>query len=1252
MGQGDCIGVARVTPRLHGRPSRRGPRRHAALLTVAGLVAAGLVAAAAPAPAAMGDLDPSFGSGGIASGARGSAAAVAVLPDGRVLVAGTCCANLGDQATDLAVSRYTPAGALDPSFGDGGLARAPVPGVERARGLAVQADGRILVAGAAVDEGATSELALARFSADGRPDTGFGAGGLVRTRLGPAAAEAYAVVVHHVGGEERPVVAGVAVRDDGTPAVVLARYTPQGGLDPGFGSGGTVLAPVGAAPGSAALAVQGVDGEERLVVAGEVGAGGSGDVGLARFRPDGSPDAGFGSGGTVTASIGSGRDQVVGLAVLQTGELLAATQSRHDGLNRMGLARFTAQGVADGSFGSGGTVLGPQGRAAGLALEAGGRAFVAGSRYGDLLLARFRRDGLPGHRFGTGGAVATDLGTPSDIGGAVAVGTDGRPVVAASSGGRVVLARYEVAGSALPADVGVAMTVRPDPVVVGSDLTYSVTVSNAGPGPAYGVRLVAPLPTPVRPVSATAGQGRCSFAGRVVTCDLNSIAAGGRAQATIVGTAAAEGTLAATFRATTTTAEQGPADNAATASVEVVPGAGAWVRAPAMAQARTGHTATYVPALGRVLVVGGAGATEPAQSTVALYDPATGAWSTADALASPRTGHTATLLDEGRVLVAGGFTTDERGALVLTGAAAVFDARTRAWSPVAGLGEARAGHTASLLHGGDVLVTGGFGADPTRTLASAEVFDPGSRAWRAAPSLERGRAGHTATVLADGRVLAVGGYRGIEGEAVEAFAPTAELLGPQGWTSVAGPAVARWRHTSTLLPDGRVLVVGGMRCLPAPCATDDATLFDPATGAWRAARPLASARLDHTATLLPDGRVLVAGGERAVTPPSRPTLVSAALYAPDQGPGRWLPTRPMAKGRAGHAAVLLPSGPAAVCGGDCGRVLVTGGAAGPLGERPLASAELFLPAPEVTAVTPSAGPTAGGTTVRIAGRNLAGATAVRFGTEAATRVAVVSPAEVEAVTPAHAAATVDVTVRTASGWSAPVPLARFTYVPAGATGVAGVVVSRGYWLAAADGGVFAFGGARFHGSTGGIRLNRPVVGMAPSATGDGYWLVAADGGVFAFGDARFAGSTGGIRLNQPVVGMAPTPSGRGYWLVARDGGVFAFGDARFAGSTGGVRLNQPVVGMAPSPAGGGYWLVAADGGVFAFGDARFAGSTGGIRLTQPVVGAAAAPTGRGYWLVARDGGVFAFGDAAFVGSTGGVRLNADVVGMAALRAGD
>jgi lysophospholipase L1-like esterase len=190
----------------------------------------------------------------------------------------------------------------------------------------------------------------------------------------------------------------------------------------------------------------------------------------------------------------------------------------------------------------------------------------------------------------------------------------------------------------------------------------------------------------------------------------------------------------------------------------------------------------------------------------------------------------------------------------------------------------------------------------------------------------------------------------------------------------------------------------------------------------------------------------------------------------------------------------------------------------------------------------------------------------------------------------------------------------------------------GYWVVGSDGGVMTFGGTRFFGSTGGLRLTRSVVGMAARPTGSGYWLVAADGGIFSFGDAPFFGSTGAVRLNQPVVGMAVTRDGGGYWLVAADGGIFTFGDARFLGSTGALRLNQPIVGMAATPDGAGYWLVAADGGIFTFGDARFFGSGVGTAITldpaEPALGSepasfvslAPADGGRGYWLLGQPSG--------------------------------
>jgi len=297
-----------------------------------------------------------------------------------------------------------------------------------------------------------------------------------------------------------------------------------------------------------------------------------------------------------------------------------------------------------------------------------------------------------------------------------------------------------------------------------------------------------------------------------------------------------------------------------------------------------------------------------------------------------------------------------------------------------------------------------------------------------------------------------------------------------------------------------------------------------------------------------------------------------------------------------------------------------------------------LDAPGATSSSPGSGLTRGGTWVTVNGSSLDENSQVLFGGTPAQAVQQRGPAQLVALSPPHRAGTVDVTVVTPTG-SATLHAA-FTYVLPPRSG--------GYWLVASDGGIFPFGNAGGYGSTGNVRLNQPIVGMAALADGSGYWLVAADGGIFPFGNAlnHSYGSAGGIHLNKPVVGMAPTPDGNGYWLVASDGGIFPFGDAGGYGSTGNIRLNQPIVGMAPTPTGHGYWLVASDGGIFPFGDAGGYGSTGNIHLNQPIVGMAATTDGGGYWLVASDGGIFPFGDAAGWGSTGNIHLNQPIVGMA------
>ena len=203
----------------------------------------------------------------------------------------------------------------------------------------------------------------------------------------------------------------------------------------------------------------------------------------------------------------------------------------------------------------------------------------------------------------------------------------------------------------------------------------------------------------------------------------------------------------------------------------------------------------------------------------------------------------------------------------------------------------------------------------------------------------------------------------------------------------------------------------------------------------------------------------------------------------------------------------------------------------------------------------------------------------------------------------------------------------------------------GYWIVASDGGVFTFN-AEFHGSLGGQALPAPAVEIEPTPTGKGYWIVLANGKVYTFGDANFFGDISGTPLNKPVIGMSVTPSGQGYWLVAEDGGIFNYGDAEFFGSMGDQKLNAPVIDLAPAVDNNGYYLLGRDGGVFTFGSAEFKGSTGSMTLNAPVVAMLVIPTGAGYWLAASDGGIFTFGAGAeFLGSMGGTKLNSPVLDL-------
>ena len=270
---------------------------------------------------------------------------------------------------------------------------------------------------------------------------------------------------------------------------------------------------------------------------------------------------------------------------------------------------------------------------------------------------------------------------------------------------------------------------------------------------------------------------------------------------------------------------------------------------------RVFHTATLLPD-GTVLAVGGApDFTE--RSTLASaerYDPRAGTWTETATMAQARWRHTATLLPNGRVLVVGG-QSDDRGTVYWAASAEIYDPATGRWEPTGQMGPPRAGHSATLLPNGMVLVSGGY--NQGGFLSSAELYDPDSGTWSTTGPLAVARRSATATLLRNGRVLVVGGSFG--GTSFSNALASAEVYDPATgiWSSAASMHADRQDHTATLLPDGTVLVTGGFGSAEMMASAE---VYDPAWDRWSVIGDMHAVRAGHSATLLSNGNVLVAGG--------------------------------------------------------------------------------------------------------------------------------------------------------------------------------------------------------------------------------------------------------------------------------------------------------------------------------------------------------------------------------------------------------
>jgi hypothetical protein len=314
------------------------------------------------------------------------------------------------------------------------------------------------------------------------------------------------------------------------------------------------------------------------------------------------------------------------------------------------------------------------------------------------------------------------------------------------------------------------------------------------------------------------------------------------------------------------------------------PGTGRWTATGSMTMAHSYFTATLLPD-GRVLAVGGYGLEK---ATAELYDPGSGQWTATGTMAEAHHFHTATPLPDGRVLVVGGYGNDGDTCCVATSTAELYDPFSGTWTIASSTAAARQGHSATLLPDGRVLVAGGLDSGGDGPLASAELYDPKSGRWTATGSLAEARSAFTATLLGDGTVLVTGG-RGAGGD--DDSLASVELYDPSTgrWTAIGSMAEARsnvhcgWfscGHTATLMPDGRVLVAGGGNDPSRVQGLASAELYDPSSGRWTPTASMRVARVGFTTTLLPDGSVLAAGGDFSGGPDD---LATAEIYDPTGG---------------------------------------------------------------------------------------------------------------------------------------------------------------------------------------------------------------------------------------------------------------------------------------------------------------------------------------------------------------------------------
>ena len=394
-----------------------------------------------PANAAPGDLDPSFGSGGMVttdfSGAFDKVEDLAIQPDGKIIAVGL--ADNFPNTGDFGLARYNPDGSLDLSFGSGGIVTTDFGGFEEIGSAAIQPDGKIVAVGRVLAN-STSQFALARYKPDGSLDLTFSGDGKITTAFA-GYAELGDVVLQPDG---KIVVAGnVFNSPTGIGGFALARYSVDGTLDSSFGSGGKVT------PNDVGIGIEAggviLQSDGKIVVTGRANnpTTGSPDFAIVRFNPNGGLDPSFGVNGKVFTDFLGGSDEPGDIVLQPTGKIVIAGRAADSsGTNRFALARYNTDGTLDSVFGSGGksTIeFSGLGEVNGLVLQADGKFVAAGHAHdsasgnSDFAIIRVNSNGTLDMEFGINGKVTTDFFGGADQQEAIVIQPNGKFVVAGNA---------------------------------------------------------------------------------------------------------------------------------------------------------------------------------------------------------------------------------------------------------------------------------------------------------------------------------------------------------------------------------------------------------------------------------------------------------------------------------------------------------------------------------------------------------------------------------------------------------------------------------------------------------------------------------------------------------------------------------------------------------------------------------------------------------------------------------------------------